>query len=112
MEENNPYISKRNLKKGKLVFRINMYCIFFAQFNSSTQLNPDSPGFLAKPSTQDRMHALVIIVDSTNVEIFEHTILENIKIFQDKANQRGKKILIVLIIYLNTMSIHMCSQEF
>ena len=54
--------------------------MFSTQFNSSTQLSPDSLGFFAKPSTQDRMHAVVIIIDSTVVEIFEQGIGENITI--------------------------------
>ena len=76
--------------------------MFSTQFNSSTQLSPDSPGFLAKPSTQDRMHAVVIIIDSTVVEIFEHEILEKIRILQAKANHRGmKKKLLSFSCFLN-----------
>lgn len=50
------------------------------------------------------MHALVLVVDSTILEIFPHKILENMKILQTKAVQRGKKILTALFSYLKAIS--------
>lgn len=58
-------------------------------FNSSTQFSSDSPGFVAIPSLKDKIHAVVIVMDATSVDIFPPAIIDKIKILQAKVNQKG-----------------------
>ena len=52
-------------------------------------MSPDSPGFLTIPSTKDKTHIVVIVLDATVVDVFPDEIIEKIKKLQDKCNQKG-----------------------
>lgn len=58
-------------------------------FNSSTQFSADSPGFVATPLLEDKIHVVAIVMDATSIDIFPPAINDKIKILQAKVNQKG-----------------------
>lgn len=63
--------------------------MLFFQFNTSSQLSPETPGFLAIPSTKDKTHIVVLVLDATIIDVFPEEIVQKIKKLQDKCNQKG-----------------------
>lgn len=52
-------------------------------------MNPDTPGYLTTPSTKDKIHIVVIVIDATIVDVFPEEIIEKIKLLQNKTHQKG-----------------------
>ncbi|KAM9501221.1 interferon-induced protein 44-like [Clarias gariepinus] len=59
------------------------------QFNPSVPLQSDSPYFSKTPSVQEKIHAVVYVMDACKVNLLSDKMIEKLSSFRRKANHMG-----------------------
>ncbi|KAL3875159.1 hypothetical protein ACJMK2_038087, partial [Sinanodonta woodiana] len=66
------------------------------QFNPSSPITTDIPGFIDRPELKDRIHCVVFVLDGSTVDVFSQTILNKIKQVQIRMNKTGLPRVVLL----------------
>lgn len=66
------------------------------QFNPSTPISPDIPGFISTPTLNEKIHCVCFVVDGSTAAVLPEKMLDKIKALQMKVRQKGVPQLILL----------------
>ncbi|KAL3875143.1 hypothetical protein ACJMK2_038071 [Sinanodonta woodiana] len=66
------------------------------QFNPSSPITTDIPGFIDRPELKDKIHCVVFVLDGSTVDVFPQTILDKIKQVQIRMNKTGLPRVVLL----------------
>lgn len=58
------------------------------QFNPSTPISPDMPGFIAKPTLNEKIHCVCFIIDGSTATVMSEKLIEKIKSLQSRVRQK------------------------
>lgn len=67
----------------------NIYTKRIFQFNSAAPATKDTPGFIKDPTMKDRIHTVVFVIDSSNVEVMPDGIVKKLKDIKEMLIDRG-----------------------
>ncbi|CAC5394351.1 unnamed protein product [Mytilus coruscus] len=66
------------------------------QFNPSLPLSTDTLGFVTSPTLSDKIHCVLFVIDGSTVDVIPEKVVERIKSFQSRINQRGVPQVVLL----------------
>ncbi|KAL3872712.1 hypothetical protein ACJMK2_035918 [Sinanodonta woodiana] len=71
-------------------------CKLIFQFDGSSPLCTETPGFIHNPRIKDKVHCVMFIIDSSTVDVIHKSILDRIKDMQKRLIQRGVPQTVIL----------------
>lgn len=67
----------------------NIYTKRIFQFNPAAPATKDTPGFIKDPTMKDRIHTVVFVIDSSNVDVMPDGIVKKLKDIKEMLIDRG-----------------------